>query len=66
MIHAYFAAELAALDNLPFRAEAGVNAVWLDLDFGDPGFEAEVARFVLRRLAARYSRLAGVALEDCC
>lgn len=61
-----FGAELAALDDLTFRAEAGVNAVWLDLDFDDPVFEAAVARYLLRRLGARYTRLAAITLEDCC
>lgn len=53
------------LDELP-SVQRGSTPVWLDLSFDDPAFEAEVARFVLRRLGSRYARLTGITLEDCC
>lgn len=59
-------AELRLLEDLPFRAEAGANAVWLDIDCDDAEFERAVAEFVLRRLAGRYRPFAEVSFEVCC
>lgn len=63
---ATFAVALNALDDMPFRAEAGFNDVWLEIDFNDQAFELAVAEFVVRRLAGRYSRIARIKLTQHC
>jgi hypothetical protein len=38
-----------------FAAQAGLNDLRLDLDFGNPAFEEAFARYLLFRLGARYT-----------
>jgi hypothetical protein len=40
---------------VPFRAEASANDMWLEIDFDDLEFEIETAKFVLRQLGKRYA-----------
>lgn len=63
---ASFAASMATLDEMPFRAEAGFNDLWLEIDFNDQAFELAVAEFVVRRLGTRYSRIASIELTPHC
>lgn len=63
---ASFAASLTTLAEMPFRAEAGFNDLWLEIDFSDQAFEVAVAEFVVRRLGTRYSRVASIELTPHC
>ena len=38
-----------------FAAQAGLNDMWLTLDFGDAEFEFAVVRFLLRALGQHYA-----------
>lgn len=38
-----------------FKAEAGSNDAWLEIDFNDLEFEIALAKFILRQLGKRYA-----------
>jgi hypothetical protein len=40
---------------VPFKAEAGCNDAWLEIDFNDLEFEIALAKFILRQLGKRYA-----------
>jgi hypothetical protein len=63
-----FATTVAELKDKRFQlgASAAVNDLWLHVDFSDAVFEGAVADYVLRLLAARYSRLQGVRIKRHC
>lgn len=41
-----------------FAAEADLNDVWLEIDFGDHEFELAIVKYVQRLLGSRYKPLA--------
>jgi hypothetical protein len=65
---ASFSQALGNLTGRGFRlgAQASVNDVWLIIDFNDADFEGAVAKYILRILSQRYSRLGGASVQRHC
>jgi hypothetical protein len=46
------------LQQIKFSSTAGVNDLWVEIDFGDEQFELEIGKFIQRLLGQRYMPLA--------